>query len=68
MDEGLPIGSSPDPTCPARPPLQASFSFTGVHRAGPGKRLRCFRKVGQVALNLREAVPTTIKELNHAGR
>lgn len=37
-------------------------SHTGVHRARPGERLRCvFEGVGQVALNLRETVPTTFK-------
>lgn len=44
-------------------------SHTGVHRARPGERLRCvFEGVGQVALNLREALPMTSKELSHAGR
>jgi len=37
-------------------------SHTGVHLARPGERLRCvFEGVGQVALNLRETVPTTFK-------
>ena len=44
-------------------------SHTGVHRARPGERLRCvFEGIGQVALNLRETVPPTSKEQNHAGR
>jgi len=44
-------------------------SHTGVHRARPGERLRCvFEGVGQVALNLRETVPTTSEEHKHAGR
>jgi len=44
-------------------------SHTGVHRARPGERLRCvFEGVGHVALNLRETVPTTSKEQDHAGR
>lgn len=44
-------------------------SHTGVHRARPGEALRCvFEGVGQVALNLRGAVPTTFKEQEHAGR
>ena len=44
-------------------------SHTGVHRARPGERLRCvFEGLGQVALNLREAVPTTSEKQDHAGR
>jgi 2-keto-4-pentenoate hydratase len=44
-------------------------SHTGVYRARPGERLRCvFEGVGQVALELREAVPTTSKEQPHVGR
>ncbi|MET0209567.1 MAG: fumarylacetoacetate hydrolase family protein [Burkholderiaceae bacterium] len=44
-------------------------SHTGVYRAQPGERLRCvFEGVGQVALELSEAAPTTSKEQPHVGR
>lgn len=44
-------------------------SHTGVYRAQPGERLRCvFEGIGQVALTLRNAAPTTSKETNHVGR
>lgn len=34
-------------------------SHTGVHRAQPGERLRCiFEGIGEVALSLRETLPT----------
>ena len=44
-------------------------SHTGVYRAQPGDRLHCvFEGIGQVALELREAVPTTSEEQQHVGR
>jgi 2-keto-4-pentenoate hydratase len=44
-------------------------SHTGVYQARPGERLRCiFEGLGEVALNLREARPTTVGKQDHAGR
>ncbi|MEY4711527.1 MAG: hypothetical protein RIS88_977 [Pseudomonadota bacterium] len=44
-------------------------SHTGVHRAQPGERLRCvFEGIGEVALSLRETLPSKSKEHSDACR
>ena len=43
-------------------------SYTGVHRAQPGQRLRCvFTGIGQVALDASDAVTHEFQEQDHAG-
>ncbi|MDR6537022.1 hypothetical protein [Variovorax soli] len=69
MDKGLPHRKL------AGVEVSCAFAAPGVvfiHRrssraAGRAAALY-FQRLGQVALDLREAVPTTFKEQNHAGR